>query len=88
MNCHICGNVAKFSHSTGYAWHEVCPSCRADAALGRAVSKLGMGQSLSYCGTGLHGLPVWSVHTKDETHLGPTPEAALITAGLMKEEEK
>ncbi len=59
----------------------ICPSCRADAALGRAVRAMPIFWQLC------HGTAGWQADDDEKIGRGHTPEAALRAAGLMEEEK-
>jgi len=63
----------------------VCPSCLADAALGRAVRAMPEGAGLYHMQPEVSG-DGWCAKERDFANRGTTPEAALRAAGLMKGE--
>lgn len=69
----------------------VCPQCRADARLGKAVRAMPKGYDLRHINWS-HPTPVdkeWAVDDGEGHAFRPTfdtPEAALAAAGLMEEE--
>ena len=89
--CLICGKPTDqcygYDSDTG-GLIGVCETCRADAALGRAVRKIPDMAKLWHADDS----QTWYLHPGDSPCLplgtGTTPEDAMIAAGLMKGEEK
>ncbi len=85
MECIVCGNSAQdhgmtFTSSSGDVWG-ACDSCRADAALGRAVRNFKDGEGIRKSG------PYFCCHDYNGDYSEwDTPEEALKDAGFEYEE--